>query len=1108
MAPSLIDAVGQAVIATDRAGHITYWNQAAEHLYGWTAAEVMGLPILEVTCSQPTREQAEAILECLRGGQAWTGEFLVQRRDGAVFPSLVTDTPIFDETGTVVGMVGVSSDITALKRVEEALWQSEARYRRIIETSQEGIWVIDPDQRTVFANQKLADMLGYDLDEMQGRELRSFLDEGEWGPADERLERRQTGVVEQHDVRYRRKDGTTLWVILSANPLYDDQGRYAGALAMLTDITARKHIEGSLSRAHRAMAAISGCHRAMVRATSEADLVQQVCQAIVDVGGYRLAWVGVPEEDAAKAVRLIARAGPDTAYLDNITITWDGGTAHGNGPAGRAIRSGRPWVIQKASTDPLFVAWRQANAAYGFASVIALPLIGGGRTLGVLALYAREADAFDQAEKDLLIELAEDLGFGIAALRAETERAWAAAALQGNEQRFRALTEHGRDLVSIMDSQGRFRYVSPAYTRLLGYTPEQLLGQSGSMILDPADCLVLSEAVAEDAAMGATTRPLHARVRHADGSWRVLELTVTNLLDDPIVAGYIYNCHDITERKRADDALRESEERYRRIVETAQEGIWQVDATGQTTYINKRMADLLGHTIDEVYQAPALDFVDDAYREMVREVTTWRHGSATAHFDIRYHHRSGVAVWGQVSANPLYDRQGQFLGTLAMVTDITQRKQAEEALRHQALHDALTGLPNRTLLRDRLEQALLVARRNATSVALLLLDLDRFKEVNDAFGHHHGDQLLQQAAHRLQQAVRGSDTVARLGGDEFAIVLPATDDHGALQAVHTLAAALGEPTAIGGRLLTMNGSIGIAVYPNHGDTGDTLLRHADVAMYVAKRRGEASAVYAPADDAYTPERMEMVAELRQAISDGGLQLYYQPKAALSGHLVGAEALVRWPHSRHGLLGPDHFIPLAEQTGLIGPLTMWVIEEAMRQGRLWRQGRLTIAIAVNLSTANLRDRALPEAIARLLGVYDLPANCLRVEVTESTLMADTTCARDVLGRIGELGIGVSVDDFGTGYSSLAYLKKLPVDELKIDKSFVQDMLKNPADGSIVASTISLAHSLGLRVVAEGVEDSPTWHTLARLGCDIAQGYYLGRPMPAAEMAAWARGRGAS
>jgi diguanylate cyclase (GGDEF)-like protein len=421
----------------------------------------------------------------------------------------------------------------------------------------------------------------------------------------------------------------------------------------------------------------------------------------------------------------------------------------------------------------------------------------------------------------------------------------------------------------------------------------------------------------------------------------------------------------------------------------------------------------------------------------------------------------------------------------------------------QALHDGLTGLPNRTLLRDRTGQAIRQADRELLPAGLLLLDLDRFKEVNDTLGHHYGDQLLVQVGQRLQAALRAVDTVARLGGDEFAVLLPRIETaDGAVTVAKKLQAAMEQPFLLEGLSLDIEASIGVALYPEHGNDPEELLQHADIAMYVAKDTHAGFVLFDPTLDQHSPRRLALLGELRRAIDQHQLLLHYQPKVdAHTSQVLGVEALVRWQHPTHGLIPPGEFIPLAERTGLIGPLTHYVLDAALQQCRDWRQAGHELAVAVNVSARRLLDLDFPDEVAGLLTRWRVPARLLVVEITESTIMADPTHAIQILGRLNAMGVQLSIDDFGTGYSSMAYLKTLPVHELKVDRSFVAQMTTDSRDAVIVHSTIDLGRNLGLRVVAEGVEDSLTLQHLDLLGCHAAQGYHISRPVPAEDLITW-------
>jgi len=424
------------------------------------------------------------------------------------------------------------------------------------------------------------------------------------------------------------------------------------------------------------------------------------------------------------------------------------------------------------------------------------------------------------------------------------------------------------------------------------------------------------------------------------------------------------------------------------------------------------------------------------------------------------------------------------------------RRQSDQNL-HQALHDSLTGLPNRTLFGDRVQQALAQAGREGTDVAVMIVDLDRFKEINDTLGHHRGDELLQQVGARLTGRLRGSDSVARLGGDEFALLLPRIHhpDDARLVALE-LHRMLEEPFDIAGIELDIHGSIGVAVSPHHGEDVGTLLQHADVAMYVAKAAHSRVEVYDASLDHYSPERLELAAEFRQAIDERQLVLFYQPKVdAITRRCVGVEALVRWQHPVRGLLGPGSFLPAIEHTELMRPMTEVVLEAAAHQAGLWRKQGWDVPVAVNLSARTVGDEGLPARIGRLLRTHGLPPHALELELTESAVLADPDRAARILGEVHKLGVHISIDDFGSGYASVAYLTQFPVDAVKIDQQFVTPMLQDHKAASIVRFTIDLGRNLELKVVAEGVETEDVAEALGAAGCDVLQGYGICRPAPA-------------
>ena len=423
--------------------------------------------------------------------------------------------------------------------------------------------------------------------------------------------------------------------------------------------------------------------------------------------------------------------------------------------------------------------------------------------------------------------------------------------------------------------------------------------------------------------------------------------------------------------------------------------------------------------------------------------------------------------------------------------------------RHNALHDDLTSLPNRTLLMERIKQSILQARRKMQPLAILVMDLDRFKEINDALGHHYGDFLLQKVAERLKEVIRASDTLARLGGDEFSVALEGADAIQAKIVSQKIAEALQQPFLIEGHSLNIGISIGIAIYPTHGNDCDTLLQHADVAMYSAKSTETHYTVYDAAQDQYTLNRLMLLADLREAIRKGEyLSLHFQPKIVLRNNQVqGVEALIRWDHPEMGMIPPEQFIPLAEQGGIIRSLSKWVLRAALAQRAAWRDAGIDLTVSVNLSIKDLQDLAVPLLIKNLLKEFRLEPSDLMLEITETSMMLDPDKTFEVISNLHAMGVQLSIDDFGTGYSSLAYLKQLPAEELKIDRSFVRNMLIDDNDEVIVRATIDLAKNLGLAVIAEGVESAEIMQRLHDMHCDLAQGYYICRPLPADELAEW-------
>lgn len=592
------------------------------------------------------------------------------------------------------------------------------------------------------------------------------------------------------------------------------------------------------------------------------------------------------------------------------------------------------------------------------------------------------------------------------------------------------------------------------------------------------------------------------RLRRHDGEYRWMIAQGRPFQDlEGAFGGYMGACYDVTERQQSLNALQESELRFRTIVTTTREGIWLLDEHAQTIYANERLTHLLGYSLDELQDHSPCEFMDEAERpEAERHFERCAQGLTEQH-DYQFRHKDGSGIWTILSTAPLLNHDQEFTGALVMLTDITERKHIEQQLQHNALYDALTSLPNRALFQDRLERAFTAAKRHPEYLfAVLFLDFDGFKIINDSLGHTVGDQLLIAIAQRLQTCLRSADTVARMGGDEFTILLDGITDLGeATQVAERIQSAVKQPFDLSGQRVFAPVSIGIALNTPDYERPEDLLRDADTAMYRAKALGRARyEIFNVAMHTQALQRLQLENELHHAIEREEFTLYYQPIVALpSGKLIGFEALVRWQHPQRGLLGPGEFIPIAEETGRIIAIDRWVLRTACQQMRAWHEGAphgtTPLTISVNLSSKHFSTPALAEQIEGILTESGLAKGALKLEITESAIMDNTESAVVTLRQLSALGIQLSMDDFGTGYSSLGYLHRFNFDVLKVDRSFISQMSERNENMEIIQAIVSLATSLRIEVVAEGVETAQQLTQLRKLDCQYGQGYYFSKPL---------------
>lgn len=658
-----------------------------------------------------------------------------------------------------------------------------------------------------------------------------------------------------------------------------------------------------------------------------------------------------------------------------------------------------------------------------------------------------------------------------------------------------------------LDEYWTMEYVSQGCAELTGYLPQDLLLNSRvsyEELTHPDDRKRVRDVIEQALAHGHRF-DIEYRLLRKDGEVRWVVERGTGILHAADSSAEIVGCvQDITERKKAEQALLEAERRYRSIFENAVEGIFQSAPTNGYIAVNPALARIYGYDSPDELITHLRDIDRQLYVDPQRRfeflALMEKNGSVT-NFESQVYRRDGQVIWISENARAVRDDAGTIVFYEGTVEAITERKRHEAQIEFQATHDPLTGLPNRTLLYDRLNQAVLKAHRYGHLVAVIFFDLDQFKYVNDSLGHQVGDQLLKTVAKRLKSCVRESDTVARQGGDEFVLVLESHDNEEALsKAMHRILQSVSKPCYINGTELQVTCSMGVSLCPVDAEDADTLLRNADMAMFRAKQLGRNNFQYFAAGmNSDSTDRLEMTNSLRHALAHDEFELHYQPKVSLAtGEMVGAEALLRWIRPNGDTVAPGEFISLAEENGLIAPISDWVMEQACAQSVAWqRAGKEPVPVSINLSPILIERGNFVEQVTHVLQKTGLAPHYLELEITESGLMRNVEASMSILERLKALGVRIAIDDFGTGYSSLSYLKRFPIDTLKIDRSFVRDISNDKENADIVKAIITLGHNLNMNVLAEGVETEEEYRFLLEHQCDEIQGYLRGRPLPPAQ-----------
>jgi diguanylate cyclase (GGDEF)-like protein/PAS domain S-box-containing protein len=1115
----------------DLPSRATWWSVQACALFGLPPGSTLSVEETTAFCVPEQRAMLAARIEaCIRDGAPYDERIEVVGAAGRRIALHASGRAVRLGAGPVVRIQGAFRELAAAAPPALAP-RLAARLANTLDNMSEAFYTLDTALRFTYLNPVAARLLRRDRAALMGKLIWEEFSDAVDGPFYHHycraLRERCSGAFEEH------YGPLGAWFEVRCYPTED------GLAVYFHDITARKAERTALRRANRALQMLGRCNQLMMHADQERELIQEVCRIAVDVGGYRVAWVGYTGDDPARSISIAAHAGnaQDVECLRKRPLTWSEDTPAGRGPAGLAIRSGAPVIVEDMARDLRFLP-AAPEAACGNGGAVLLPLHDGRSAFGLLALHGHDVDEGDPGEIGLLRELAENLAFGIGTIRARIEQARILAAVTRIAASVSSTTdEHFFEQLATTMSEaagaaGAFvarllptdpltaRTVIavadgvriPDFEYTVGDSPCERVLEAGHYVVPAGFDTLFPDS--PGAALGAKA---YAGWRLHTSSGEPIGLAVV-LFREPVPrSDFVTSTLRIfaaraaaeLERQDADASLRTQAA----LLDKAQDAIILRGVDDRVLFWNKSAERMYGWTREEALGQNMLQVVggDPAYFAEARDTAI-----ATGNWAGEVHRQAkdGSKVIVQVRLSLIRDDAGNPEALLSINTDISQHKAAKREIERLAFYDPVTALPNRLLLFDRLQHALTVTARRATSGAVLFIDLDNFKAINDTLGHDHGDQMLQQVAQRLRGCVYDFDTVARFGGDEFVVLvenLSPQRNEAATQArrvCEKIAATFGEPVFLGQTARYTSASIGVTLFDTDGDPGE-LLRQADLAMYEVKAAGRNGVrFFDPEMQTVVTDRAALEADLRNALERDELRLFYQPQVGRDGQLTGAEALIRWQSPARGLVAPAEFIPIAEATGMIVPIGRWVLEQACAQLACWARqpGLGHLSIAVNVSARQLRQ---PDFVAQVLEVLERSGAAphrLKLEITETLLVEDTETAIETMRRLQARQVLFSLDDFGVGYSSLSYLKRLPLDQLKIDQSFVNDVLSEPSDAAIARTILELGRCLRMFVIAEGVETAEQQAFLMQHGCDAFQGFLFSRAVPAARFEEFARRRG--
>jgi diguanylate cyclase (GGDEF)-like protein/PAS domain S-box-containing protein len=1040
-------AVGEITTSID--GRFLQVNRAFCQITGYSEPELQALDILSITHPEDIAKSADRYRQLIEDSIPYFQlETRYIRRDGRIVSVQLSSSLTSDADGLPLYVIGLVQDVSERKMAEGTLRRTNETLRALIQASPLAITAIDRNSRIRSWNPAAEQLFGWTEQEVLGQacpmlvELEDSIDQG-------LLHSALNGkMVKSQEFQRKTKSGSIVDISVSTARLASGPEHDVGwsAMAIINDISERKQAEARVREAE-------------LRYRSLVEQVPAVIYMAADDESYTTVY-----------------ASPQISELLGCS-------------AEEWTRNPEAWgnAVHPDDRDRVVARSKRGGGAAKFESEYRLQTREGGY------IWVRD-------EAVLMVDDAGNPLYWQGFLTDIDERKRAVAELVTLENKYRSLIDNASDFIVMYDLSGRLTFVNQMFIARFGYAFDEALDLSIYDIVHPEDVAEVRAYFGQRLRGDRVPGLYQLRATTKAGEVVYMDVSASPIVKDGVTVAFQAVARDISERYLAEQRLAESEQRYRSLFYHNPDAVFSLDPRGNCLTANPACEQITGYPIEAILATPwsALVVPEDHPRTL-RHIARTARGDAQA-FEISILRKSGERARLHVTTLPIIVN-GQIVGIYGIAKDETERRTLEERLAHQAFHDSLTHLPNRNLFLDRLQHALARAGRNQTMLAVLFLDLDNFKVINDSLGHEVGDQLLISVAERLNASMRADDTAARLGGDEFILLLEEINSvreaERVAQRIHDILKA---PFNVGHREVYVTSSIGIAISTSAGDRPDELLRNADVAMYGAKRNGRACCeVFSQEMHSNAVQRLELEQDLRQAIERQEFRVDYQPKLDIrSGQIVELEALARWHHPTQGIIVPGEFIPLAEETGLIVPIGQWILREACRQLKSWQSAfpkRAPSLVSVNLSAVQLRFSTLVDDVAAALEETNLDPSSLCLEITESAVMDNAQLAMSTLTALKELGVHLAIDDFGTGYSSLSYLKRFPVDVLKIDQSFIEELGTSQENSVIVGVTIRLAHALGMRVVAEGVETAQQLSRLRELDCDLAQGFYISRPLRA-------------